>query len=274
MAPHYLAFLVLAAFLVLLAAAPVLAQREPATVAAVRAGDDDALRDALARGEDPDAADANGATALMWAAHDGRLDAARALVEAGAAVDGVRGGIWMDEERSGFYGGVLAAAAGRGHERLVRYLISEARADPNAPEWDLRAGELGEWTPLTWAIYGGHAGVVRVLLDAGARPPHDEAGVYQVAEVMPEVVGGIRALQARIVYPRAARRAGIQGRVFVEFVVDERGEPGDIRVVRGIGGGCDEAAVRAVRESRFTPGYVQGVPVRVRMTLPATFRLR
>jgi TonB family protein len=242
----------------------------------VRAGDDRALGDALARGADPDAADADGATALMWAAHDGRLGAVRALVASGATVNGVRGAIWIGEERTGFYGGVLAAAAGRGHLDVVRYLVEEAGADVNAGEWDPRLGAFGEWTSLRWATYGGHEEVVQVLLAAGAAPLSPEPagdGVYELVQVMPELQGGMAALQRRILYPEAARRRGIEGRVFVRFVVDQRGMPGDIQVVRGIGGGCDEAAAQAVGESRFTPGYQDGRPVKVRMSLPVTFRL-
>lgn len=102
-------------------------------------------------------------------------------------------------------------------------------------------------------------------------PPEPE--VFEVVERMPELIGGLQGLQARISYPEAARRAGIEGRVFVQFVVNEQGRPTDVRVVRGIGGGCDEVATRALRESRFTPGLQRGRPVKVRMSLPVTFRL-
>src|SRR5690606_38550688 len=104
-------------------------------------------------------------------------------------------------------------------------------------------------------------------------PPPPPEHVFVAVEQMPELVGGIQGLQGRIQYPEMARRAGIEGRVFVQFVVNEQGVPSDIRVVRGIGGGADEAAVAAVRESRFTPGLQRGRPVKVRMSLPVTFRL-
>jgi protein TonB len=103
--------------------------------------------------------------------------------------------------------------------------------------------------------------------------PEPEPEIFEVVEQMPELQGGIAGLQSRIQYPEMARRAGIEGRVFVQFVVDENGSPSNITVVRGIGGGCDEAAVAAVRDSRFTPGLQRGRPVKVRMSLPVTFRL-
>jgi len=103
---------------------------------------------------------------------------------------------------------------------------------------------------------------------------YDEEPFVEIAEVMPALVGGIAGLQERIVYPEFARRVGIEGRVFVRFVVNKDGTVSDVEVVRGIGGGCDEAAVEAVRQSRFTPGLQRGRPVRVRMALPVTFRLQ
>ena len=99
-----------------------------------------------------------------------------------------------------------------------------------------------------------------------------EPEIFELVENMPELIGGLAGLQSRIEYPEMARRMDIEGRVFVQFVVDEQGRPSNVRVARGIGGGCDEAAVQAVQQSRFTPGRQRGRPVKVRMSLPVTFR--
>jgi TonB family protein len=104
---------------------------------------------------------------------------------------------------------------------------------------------------------------------AAAEP---EPEIFELVENMPELIGGLAGLQSRIQYPEMARRMDIEGRVFVQFVVDEQGRPSNVRVARGIGGGCDEAAVAAVRQARFTPGRQRGRPVKVRMALPVTFR--
>jgi len=95
-----------------------------------------------------------------------------------------------------------------------------------------------------------------------------------VVEEMPEPVGGLEGLQRRVRYPEMARRAGIEGTVFVQFVVDEQGNVSEVQVVRGIGGGADEAAMEAVRQTTFRPGRQRGQPVKVRMSLPVRFRLR
>ena len=101
-------------------------------------------------------------------------------------------------------------------------------------------------------------------------PPAEE---FVVVERMPELIGGLASIQRAVRYPDLAKKAGIEGRVIVQFVVDERGRVVDPVVVRGLGAGCDEAAVRAVSRARFRPGTRHGEPVKVKMTVPITFRL-
>jgi len=75
-------------------------------------------------------------------------------------------------------------------------------------------------------------------------------------------------------YPAMARRMGIHGYVFVEFVVERSGKVTDVRVVKGIGGGCDELAANAVEAApAWQPGKQRGKPVRQRLTLPILFKL-
>lgn len=102
----------------------------------------------------------------------------------------------------------------------------------------------------------------------------DEPEVFVVVENMPELVGGLAELQRNIRYPEMAKKAGVEGRVIVQFIVDEQGNVLDPQVVRGLGAGLDEEAVRAVQQAKFTPGKQRGQPVRVKMSLPITFRLR
>ena len=81
-------------------------------------------------------------------------------------------------------------------------------------------------------------------------------------------------MQEQIRYPEAARQAGIEGRVTVQFIVNTEGLVDEPVVLRGIGGGCDEEAVRVVREAIFIPGFQNETPVRVKMSFPITFKLR
>ncbi|MCB0718064.1 MAG: energy transducer TonB [Bacteroidetes bacterium] len=101
-----------------------------------------------------------------------------------------------------------------------------------------------------------------------------EQEIFVIVEDMPEIIGGIQALMNEIKYPALARQAGIEGRVIVQMVVDETGHPKDIVVLRGIGGGCDEEAIRAVSTMKFKPGKQRGRPVPVRYSVSVQFRLK
>lgn len=97
---------------------------------------------------------------------------------------------------------------------------------------------------------------------------------WVIVERMPELIGGQKSLQKLIQYPDSAYANGIEGEVIVTVVVNEEGLVEDPVVKRGIGGGCDEEALRVVRQARFTPGISQGNPVKIRMSIPVTFELR
>jgi protein TonB len=102
----------------------------------------------------------------------------------------------------------------------------------------------------------------------------DEEPVYFVAvEEMPEPLGGISGIQKRIVYPEIAKRAGVEGKVLVLAFVDESGNVTKAEVIKGIGLGCDEAAINAIVQTKFKPGIQRGKPVKVQVTIPVTFKL-
>ncbi|GAB4142255.1 MAG: energy transducer TonB [Ignavibacteriales bacterium] len=103
----------------------------------------------------------------------------------------------------------------------------------------------------------------------------DAEPVFFVAvEEMPEPIGGIGAIQEKIVYPEIAKRAGVQGRVFVKAFVNEAGDVNRVELIRGIGAGCDEAAMEAVKQTKFKPGKQRGKPVKVQVTVPVLFKLQ
>jgi protein TonB len=106
-----------------------------------------------------------------------------------------------------------------------------------------------------------------------------QAEIFTVVEEQPGYPGGEEArisyLQQNIKYPEEAKELGIQGKVFVTFVVEVDGSISDVRVLRGIGGGCDEEAIRVVRSMpKWVPGKQRGVPVRVQFNLPIKFTLQ
>jgi Ca-activated chloride channel homolog len=105
-----------------------------------------------------------------------------------------------------------------------------------------------------------------------------EKEAFVVVETMPEFPGGPKALEnylkINLKYPEAAKNAGIKGTVFVTFVVERDGTLSDIRVLRGIGSGCDEEVIRLVKNMpKWKPGKQRGKAVKVRMNLPVEFTI-
>ncbi|NCS89977.1 MAG: energy transducer TonB [Ignavibacteria bacterium CG2_30_36_16] len=111
-------------------------------------------------------------------------------------------------------------------------------------------------------------------------PPKEEKKIeeelfYFVAvEEMPEPIGGIAAIQSKIVYPEIAKRAGVEGKVYVLAFVDEGGNVTKVEIAKGLGAGLDEAAMGAVRQTKFKPGKQRGKPVKVQVMIPIVFRLQ
>ena len=106
-----------------------------------------------------------------------------------------------------------------------------------------------------------------------------EQEIFQIVEEMPQYLGGdaklLEYVAKNVKYPQIARESGIQGRVFVNFVVEPDGSVSNVKVLRGIGGGCDEEAVRVVKSMpKWKPGKQRGKAVRVSYNLPVNFKLQ
>lgn len=106
-----------------------------------------------------------------------------------------------------------------------------------------------------------------------------EAEIFKVVEEMPEFPGGtaklLEYIGKNIKYPMMARESDIQGKVYVNFVVEPNGSISHVEVLRGIGGGCDEEAVRVVQSMpNWKPGKQRGAPVRVQYMVPIVFKLQ
>lgn len=119
---------------------------------------------------------------------------------------------------------------------------------------------------------------VIMVQDAEPMPEETADEIFTIVEQQPEPNGGLKAFYdyvgANLKYPARAARMGIEGRVFVEFVVEKDGTLTDIKVVKGIGAGCDEEAIRVLANApNWKPGKQRGNPVRVRMVMPIMFKL-
>lgn len=105
-----------------------------------------------------------------------------------------------------------------------------------------------------------------------------EDSVYDKVDVSPEYPGGmnemVKFISSNIIYPEAAKKANIKGVVYVSFIVEKDGSISNIKILRGIGGGCDEETIRVVKlMPKWTPGKKGEKPVRVKVALPVKFEL-
>lgn len=90
---------------------------------------------------------------------------------------------------------------------------------------------------------------------------------------MPEMIGGMSSLNKYIEYPQTAQQANVEGKVFVLVFINETGIVDDVKVVKGIGMGCDEAAIKAVKKIKFKPGVNNGENVKVKFAFAIDFKL-
>ena len=111
------------------------------------------------------------------------------------------------------------------------------------------------------------------------KPAEDEGKIFTIVEEMPSFPGGedemLKYVGKNIKYPPVARENGITGRVYVNFYIDKDGKVQNAKVVRGIGGGCDEEALRVVKSMpAWKPGKQNGRAVNVNYNLPINFTLK
>ena len=121
---------------------------------------------------------------------------------------------------------------------------------------------------------------IRFMLDGGVTEKKGEASkeVFKVVEQMPSYPGGpadlLKFLAANINYPKAAKDAGIEGMVVIQYVIEKDGSISNAKIVKGLGSGCDEEALRVVNAMpNWTPGKQRGQVVPVQFNLPIRFKL-
>lgn len=120
--------------------------------------------------------------------------------------------------------------------------------------------------------------IVRAYSEVEKTPQLADEQVFAVVDEMPEFKAQemtlIEFLSTNIKYPAVARKEGIEGTVFVTFIVEKDGSLNDIKLLRGIGGGCDQEAMRVVKLLSFMPGKQRGKTVAVQYNLPIKFSLK
>ena len=120
--------------------------------------------------------------------------------------------------------------------------------------------------------------MVTLSINAQSEATHVEEKVYDVVEEMPQFPGGPSALfeylSNNLQYPVVAEENGVQGRVIVTFIVEKDGSISNAKVVKAVDPSLDKEAIRLVESMpNWIPGKQNGEPVRVKYTVPVTFRL-
>jgi len=109
-------------------------------------------------------------------------------------------------------------------------------------------------------------------------PPEEESGetpIFVAYDEAPQPIGGFPAIQKNLVYPEIARKAGVEGRVYVNVLIDEQGNVIDTKILKSLGNnGCDEAAVAAIRKVKWKPAKQRDKPVKVWVGIPVVFKLK
>lgn len=172
----------------------------------------------------------------------------------------------------------------------VKFLPPEVKPDEEVPEESpppaveelkeaVAAEQTQEGDPNAEEVIAApevSTGPTKVEAAVEAAPKEEE--IFTVVEQSPEFPGGMSALGQwlgkNIRYPAAAQRANVAGKVFVSFVVNTDGSIQDVSVLKGLGFGTDEEAVRVVKSMpKWKPGKQSGRPVRVKYNLPISFQL-
>jgi periplasmic protein TonB len=158
----------------------------------------------------------------------------------------------------------------------IKFTPPVIKPDEQVQDEFVTVDELKDVDPGLETEAGNPEGVDYSLLEVEEKVVEEEtAPKYFVAvEEMPEPIGGIKAIQEKITYPEIAKRAGVEGKVYILAFVDENGNVTKAQVLKGIGAGCDEAAQDAVLQTKFKPGKQRGTPVKVQVSIPIVFKLQ
>ena len=157
------------------------------------------------------------------------------------------------------------ADSARGQPGIFYFRNTAVSPKDMAATWSVECSGTSNWQRCS------HARMPRDMRELGPIQIRlvEDFTAYTILDQRPELIGRLRTLWREVQYPESARRAGIEGRVIVQFAVDVEGYARDARIREGIGGGCDEEAIRVITEhARFRPAISEGSAIRWTMSLP------
>lgn len=139
---------------------------------------------------------------------------------------------------------------------------------------EIKTYDLGKLINLQMLDYDSNYIAPLSAYDAGKRKRKLENNDFICPlEICPEPVGGIEELESNIVYPKLARQFKLEGEVLLTATIDVKGIAKDIKIIKGIGLGCDEAAIEAVKKTKFIPGRNNGDEIETEVTFKLNFRI-
>lgn len=139
---------------------------------------------------------------------------------------------------------------GKSLKYKIKWVVTISKSNENKK---LNGSEISSNFPLIENYYGGE--------------------YFVMADKMPEPIGGVAGIQQKIIYPKNAKQKGIEGRVYIKAFIDSLGNVSATEIIRGFDSECDNAAILAVKQTKFIPGYLKDKPVGIQVTVPILFKL-
>lgn len=173
-------------------------------------------------------------------------------------------------------------------QTTVRYLVPEVQKDPKIEELPPPVEDMEKANPGPETVEGTGDDDIAIVAPPEDTPAPEatksaeveakEPEIFERVEIQPEFAGGMEAFRSFLTknlrYPNAAQRSNVQGKVYLNFTVEPDGSLSNINVLRGIGFGCDEEALRVMKLTpKWKPGKQSGRAVRVKFTMPIVFAL-
>jgi len=97
---------------------------------------------------------------------------------------------------------------------------------------------------------------------------------YENADEMPNIIGGMNSFMKKLVYPEIAQKTNVEGKVLIKVFIDEKGNVTATQILKGIGAGCEEAAEKTIRASKFSPAKQNGKNVKAQIIFPIQFKVK
>lgn len=112
-----------------------------------------------------------------------------------------------------------------------------------------------------------------IILFAQPDSTWEDFGCFPQIDTLPKIIGGIESIQHRLIYPPNALERKMEGMVIIFITIDSLGNPNNPRIMKSIGMGRDEEAVRLVKTAKFSPAYFNGKYINIDYSIPIKFRL-